>query len=81
MPRVVYTDPSGVRREVTFETRLRVGRHPNQDLQLLDRVVSKAHAVIESRGSAYVVYDAGSRNGTIHNGEVIAGASSLRGGE
>lgn len=81
MPRVVYTDPSGVRREVTFETRLRVGRHPNQDLQLLDRVVSKAHAVIESRGSAYVVYDAGSRNGTIHNGEVIAGASSLRDGD
>lgn len=81
MPRVVYTDPSGVRREVTFEGKLRIGRHPNQDLQILDRVVSKAHAVIEERDGDTVVYDAGSRNGTVLNGELVADIATLRDGD
>ncbi len=81
MPRVEYTDPSGVRREVTFKVRLRIGRHPNQDLQILDRVVSKAHAVIDERDDRFVVYDAGSRNGTIVNGELIEGECDLNDGD
>ncbi|MCB9506105.1 MAG: GAF domain-containing protein [Myxococcales bacterium] len=81
MPRVEYIDPSGVTREVTFKRQLRIGRHPNQDLQILDRVVSKAHAVIEVRGDGAVVYDAGSRNGTIVNGELIEGERTLEDGD
>lgn len=82
MPRVEYTDPTGVHREVTFKQRLRIGRHPNQDLQILDRVVSKAHAVIEvGDDDEFVVYDAGSRNGTVLNGEIIAGRTRVRDGD
>lgn len=74
MPRVEYTDPTGVHREVTFKHQLRIGRHPNQDLQILDRVVSKAHAVIEVQSpERVVVYDNGSRNGTMVNNEIIEG--------
>ena len=81
MPRVVYTDPAGVRREVAFDTQLRIGRHPNQDLQILDRVVSKAHAVLEVRGDRVVAFDAGSRNGTVVNGETIEGTQALKDGD
>ncbi|MFT6627563.1 MAG: pSer/pThr/pTyr-binding forkhead associated (FHA) protein, partial [Flavobacteriales bacterium] len=72
MPRVVYTDPSGVRREVAFKTQLRIGRHPNQDLQILDRVVSKAHALMEVKNGTMTVADVGSRNGTVLNGEPVS---------
>jgi adenylate cyclase len=79
MPRVEYTDPNGVQREATIKGVVRIGRHPNQDLQILDRVVSKAHAVIEIRDEGVAVaYDAGSRNGTIVNGELIQGERILR---
>lgn len=82
MPRVEYTDPTGVHREVTFKRQLRVGRHPNQDLQILDRVVSKAHAVFEIGDDGVpVVYDAGSRNGTIVNGDVIDGRFAIADGD
>jgi adenylate cyclase len=71
MPRITYTDPEGTRRTVTFERRLTIGRHPDQDIQILERVVSKEHAVIEllsNSQNAFVVYDIGSRNGTLLNG-------------
>ena len=81
MPRVEYTDPTGVHREVAFTDALRIGRHPNQDLQILDRVVSKAHAVIEVRAGKAVIWDTGSRNGTILNGEVIECEREVRDGD
>ncbi len=82
MPRVEYTDQTGVHREVTFKQQLRIGRHPNQDLQILDRVVSKAHAVIEVRDTELtVVYDAGSRNGTLVNNELIEGERQIFDGD
>ncbi|MFT6629374.1 MAG: adenylate cyclase, partial [Flavobacteriales bacterium] len=47
-------------------------RHPNQDLQILDRVVSKAHAVMEVKNGTMTVADVGSRNGTVLNGEPVS---------
>lgn len=81
MPRVSYHDPSGVVRELTFKRRLRIGRHPSQDVQILDRVVSKEHAVLEVRDAGTVVFDVGSRNGTTLNGQQITGAVPLRDGD
>lgn len=49
-----------------------LGRHPNNTIQLLDKVVSKEHCVIEKRGLRYVVRDLGSLNGTYVNGERVA---------
>jgi adenylate cyclase len=74
MPRITFTDSDGTRRTVTFEHKLSVGRHPDQDIQILERVVSKEHAVIERLGNsinAYVLFDVGSRNGTLLNGAVV----------
>lgn len=74
MPRLTYIDLDGRPAEARFDLRLRMGRMPDQDLQLLDKVVSKEHAVIE-RGSGptpnWVLRDLGSRNGTLVNGELV----------
>ncbi len=39
-----------------------VGRHPNNTVQLLDRIVSKEHCIVELRAGRYVLRDLGSRN-------------------
>lgn len=41
-----------------------VGRHPDSDVFLNDVTVSRRHAEIRREGDAYVLYDAGSLNGT-----------------
>ncbi|MBA2664207.1 MAG: GAF domain-containing protein [Bradymonadaceae bacterium] len=59
-----------------------IGRHPDQHIQILDRVVSKEHAVIE-RGldGSFALVDGGSRNGTFVNGAAIAGRRHLNDGD
>ncbi len=49
-----------------------LGRHPNNSIQLLDRIVSKEHARI-TRGpnGTHVIRDAGSLNGTWINGQRV----------
>ncbi len=54
-----------------------LGRHPNNTIQVLDKVVSKEHCVIELRGGAFVLRDLGSLNGTYVNGERIVGERVL----
>lgn len=81
MPRISYTDASGSPREATFQTRLTIGRHPGQDVQILDRVVSKEHAVVEVQGGRTVLIDLGSRNGTLHNGAPVTDPVVLRDGD
>jgi adenylate cyclase len=77
MPKLTYTDPSGEARELRFNRRVTIGRHPSQDLQLLDRVVSKEHALIEERTGHFVLRDNGSRNGMTVNGEPVVGSRTL----
>lgn len=48
-----------------------LGRHPNNTVQLLDKIVSKEHCVIEKRGDDFILRDLGSLNGTYVNGERI----------
>lgn len=45
-----------------------VGRHPGCELHLAHPRVSSRHALVETRGGAWVVRDMGSRNGTSVNG-------------
>jgi adenylate cyclase len=78
MPKVTWTDLDGVQRERTLHTRLTVGRSPGQDLQLLDRLVSKEHAYFETDGAGMWIVDAGSRNGTLLNGRLITGRMALK---
>ena len=58
-----------------------LGRHPNNTIQLLDKIVSKEHCIIELRGETYVLRDLGSLNGTFINGERVRGEAALKHGD
>jgi adenylate cyclase len=58
-----------------------LGRHPNNTMQILDRIVSKEHCHIDSVGGRYVLKDLGSLNGTFINGERINGERVLNPGD
>src|SRR5258705_3961433 len=58
-----------------------LGRHPNNSIQLLDKIVSKEHCIIEQRGAQFVLRDLGSLNGTYINGERVRGEGPLKNGD
>ncbi|MDY0063361.1 MAG: adenylate/guanylate cyclase domain-containing protein [Myxococcota bacterium] len=58
-----------------------LGRHPSQDIQVLDRVVSKEHARIVRREGLYYLADLGSRNGTFLNGTRVTRTMELHPGD
>lgn len=55
-----------------------LGRHPNNTIQLLDKIVSKEHCIIELRGDQFVLRDLGSLNGTFINNERVRGEAPLK---
>ena len=58
-----------------------LGRHPNNTIQLLDKIVSKEHCILEQRDGRFVLRDLGSLNGTYINGERVQGEALLRHGD
>jgi adenylate cyclase len=58
-----------------------LGRHPNNTIQLLDKIVSKEHCVLEQRDGRFVLRDLGSLNGTYVNGERVRGEAVLKHGD
>jgi adenylate cyclase len=58
-----------------------LGRHPNNSIQLLDKIVSKEHCILELRDGQFVLRDLGSLNGTYINGERVRGEQLLRHGD
>ena len=48
--------------------KLSIGRHSENDVVIKDMSVSRHHATVEVRGQKLLVFDAGSKNGTIVNG-------------
>jgi len=77
MAKVVYKTPNGKHCEVQLKEMTTIGRHPAQDIQILDRVVSKAHAVIEHERGNFYVRDVGSRNGTVVNEDRLVNSRHL----
>jgi predicted Zn finger-like uncharacterized protein len=57
--------------------RVTIGRS-NADLTLNDTEASRNHAAVEIRGLAYTLVDLGSTNGTLVNGEKIAGPTEMQ---
>ncbi len=55
-----------------------LGRHPNNSIQLLDKIVSKEHCIIEHRTDHWVLRDLGSLNGTFVNNERVRGEAPLK---
>jgi adenylate cyclase len=58
-----------------------LGRHPNNSIQLLDKIVSKEHCILEQREGQFVLRDLGSLNGTYINGERVRGEQGLKHGD
>jgi adenylate cyclase len=58
-----------------------LGRHPNNTIQLLDKIVSKEHCILEQRDGHFVLRDLGSLNGTYVNGERVRGEIVLQHGD
>jgi adenylate cyclase len=58
-----------------------LGRHPNNSIQLLDKIVSKEHCILEQRDGGFILRDLGSLNGTYVNGERVRGEIPLRHGD
>ncbi len=49
-----------------------LGRHPNNTVQVLDRIVSKEHCHVDFVDGRFVLRDLGSLNGTFVNGERVS---------
>jgi len=58
-----------------------LGRHPNNSIQLLDKIVSKEHCIVELRDIRFLLRDLGSLNGTYVNGERVRGETFLKHGD
>lgn len=76
VPAIGGGDPMAVVIEKTkdnaFRDRITIGRTANNDIVLDDSSVSRFHAWIEVQEGAYVVVDAGSRNGSVVGGRKIS---------
>lgn len=60
--------PDGTSREHPLGARTTIGRQPGNEILLLDREVSKAHALIEKVGVDWIFRDLDSSNGSFLNG-------------
>ena len=54
--------------------KLSIGRHSENDIVLKDMGVSRHHATVEGREQKLLVFDTGSKNGTIVNGTKVESA-------
>ena len=81
MATVIVQTPEGNETEHELRAINTLGRHPEQTIQILDRVVSKEHALITFSDGRYWLQDRGSRNGTFVNGVQIPGKTQLRDGD
>lgn len=80
MARLLVTTPQG-EKLVELTARTTLGRHPGNSLQLLDKIVSKEHCVIDRRDDGYYLTDLGSLNGTFLNGNRMTGEHRFRDGD
>lgn len=73
MAKLIINPTSSTKREIPLaRTLLSIGRDPSNDVVLPDAMVSRRHAVIEFRGSQYVIRDCNSSNGSLVNGDRIS---------
>lgn len=80
MPRLLLATPEG-QQVVELRAFNSLGRHPSNTIQLLDKIVSKEHCIVERRGNDFVLRDLGSLNGTYINGERVVGEQMMRHGD
>ena len=72
MPRVIVTG-NDQQRDYELRALNTIGRHPDNTLQILDRIVSKEHAqIIRQPDGRFLFRDLGSLNGSFFRGERLA---------
>ena len=71
MAKLIVTTADGNTQVFVLEERNTLGRHPEQSVQVLDRVVSKQHAEVVFHDNRFWLRDLGSRNGTFINGHRV----------
>lgn len=81
MARLILATPEG-QQAIELRGTNSLGRHPNNSIQLLDKIVSKEHCIVEEREvGRFVLRDLGSLNGTYINGDRVRGEQALRHGD
>ncbi|WP_394849142.1 FHA domain-containing protein [Pendulispora brunnea] len=80
MPRLILATAEG-QQAIELRPINSLGRHPNNSIQLLDKIVSKEHCIIELRDGQFILRDLGSLNGTYINNERVRGEQFLKHGD
>src|ERR1041384_7199824 len=81
MAKIIVTG-NDQRREYELGAINTIGRHPDNTLQILDRIVSKEHAqIIQQADGRFLFRDLGSLNGSFHRGERLTEHLLLDGDE
>jgi len=80
MARLVLTTAEG-QQIVELRQTNSLGRHPSNTIQLLDKIVSKEHCIVEQRATGFVLRDLGSLNGTFVNRDRVQGERALQHGD
>ena len=80
MARIILATAEGTQ-SVDLRPHNTLGRHPNNTIQLLDKIVSKEHCIILLADGKWILRDLGSLNGTYINGERVQGERPLRHGD
>lgn len=70
-PYLIRQNGSSTSRVPIPPTGLTIGRHPDNDLRLETRLVSRRHARIEVNAGNYIIWDTGSANGTWVNDQRV----------
>lgn len=81
MARLVFESSRGRSEVVELTGVHRIGRHPEQDIQIIDRLVSKQQCVVQRSADGWQIADAGSRNGTFVNNKRISEPQLLNHGD
>lgn len=81
-PRLTGKLADGSRGDFALDrAKVTLGRHPSNTLRLVDREVSKEHALIERDGADFILRDLNSSNGTFVNGRRVLRELRLRDGD
>ena len=80
MARLILLTPDGPQ-SIELRATNTLGRHPNNSVQLLDKIVSKEHCVIEKRADQWILRDLGSLNGSYVNSDRVQGEKAVHHGD
>lgn len=80
MARLNIFGPEG-QQESRLSPHTTLGRHPDNTIQLLDRIVSKEHCHVDLHDGRWILKDLGSLNGTFVNGERVSERMLFHGDE